>query len=80
MMNTPLKFDHEKRSNFQFERSDFRAHYEDWAAHALQSIGRHRGLIASLVAIALATRVHHHTADAAQVFGGGSHLSESVLP
>jgi uncharacterized protein involved in exopolysaccharide biosynthesis len=54
MMNTPLKFDHEKRSNFQFERSDFRAHYEDWAAHALQSIGRHRGLIASLVAIALA--------------------------
>jgi uncharacterized protein involved in exopolysaccharide biosynthesis len=53
MMNTPLKFDHEKRSTFQFERSDFRAHYEDWAAHALQSIGRHRGLIASLVAIAL---------------------------
>jgi uncharacterized protein involved in exopolysaccharide biosynthesis len=54
MMNTPLKFDHEKRSNFQFERSDFRAHYEDWAVHALLSIGRHRGLIASLVALSLA--------------------------
>jgi len=54
MMNTPLKFDHEKRSNFQFERSDFRAHYEDYAVQALRSIGRHRGLIASFVVIALA--------------------------
>ena len=52
-MNTPLKFDHDKRPNFQFDRSDFRAHYEDLAAHTLASIGRHRGLIASLVALAL---------------------------
>jgi uncharacterized protein involved in exopolysaccharide biosynthesis len=43
-MNTPLNFD----------RSDFRAHHEDVAAHALLSIGRHRGRIASLVALALA--------------------------
>jgi uncharacterized protein involved in exopolysaccharide biosynthesis len=53
MMNTPLKFDHEKRPNFQFERSDFRAHYEDLAAHTLASIGRHGRLIASLLALAL---------------------------
>jgi uncharacterized protein involved in exopolysaccharide biosynthesis len=52
MMNTPLKFDHEKRPNFQFERSDFRAHYEDLAFHALASIGRHGRLIASLLALA----------------------------
>ncbi len=54
MMNTPLKFDHEMRPIFQREGSDFRAHYEDWAAHSLLSIKRHRGLIASLVALALA--------------------------
>jgi uncharacterized protein involved in exopolysaccharide biosynthesis len=54
MMNTPLKFDHEKRPHFQFERSDFRAYYEDWAAHTLLSIRRHVGRIASLVALALA--------------------------
>jgi uncharacterized protein involved in exopolysaccharide biosynthesis len=54
MMNTPLKFDHEKRLNFQFGRSDFRAHYEDLAAHILLSIARHRRRIASLVAFALA--------------------------
>ena len=53
-MNTPLKFDHDKRPNFQFERSDFRAHYENVAAHTLVSIGRHWRLIASLVALALA--------------------------
>jgi uncharacterized protein involved in exopolysaccharide biosynthesis len=44
MMNRPLKFD----------RSDFRADYEDVTAHALRSIGRHKGRIASLVALALA--------------------------
>jgi uncharacterized protein involved in exopolysaccharide biosynthesis len=54
MMNTPLKFDHEKRPTFQFERSDYRAHYEDLAAHLLPSLARHGGLIASLVALALA--------------------------
>jgi uncharacterized protein involved in exopolysaccharide biosynthesis len=54
MMNTPLKFDHEKRPNFQLERSDFRAHYEDLAGRTLPSIVRHGGLIASLVALALA--------------------------
>ena len=52
-MDTPLKFDHDKRPNFQFDRSDFRAYYEDLAAHTLASIGRHRGLIASLVALVL---------------------------
>jgi len=54
MMNTPLKFDYEKRPNFQPEGPDFRAHYEDVAARTLLSIGRHGGLIASLVALALA--------------------------
>lgn len=54
MMNTPLKFDYEKRPLFQREGPDFRAHYEDWAAHTMLSIRRHRGLIASLVAFALA--------------------------
>ena len=53
-MNTPLKFDHEKRPNFQFARSDFRAHYEDLAAHTLPAIARHGWLITSLVALALA--------------------------
>jgi uncharacterized protein involved in exopolysaccharide biosynthesis len=41
-------------TTFKFDRSDFRAHYEDVSAHTLRSIGRHRGLIASLVAIAIA--------------------------
>ena len=54
MMNTPLKFDHEARSKFQFERSDYRAHYDDLAAHILTSIARHAGLIASLIALAMA--------------------------
>jgi uncharacterized protein involved in exopolysaccharide biosynthesis len=54
MMNTPLKFDPERSPNFQFESSDFRAHYEDLAVHTLESIGRHGTLIASLVAFALA--------------------------
>jgi uncharacterized protein involved in exopolysaccharide biosynthesis len=44
MMNRPLKFD----------RSDFRAHYEDVVAQRLQSIRRHGKPIASLVALALA--------------------------
>jgi uncharacterized protein involved in exopolysaccharide biosynthesis len=47
MMNRPLKFD----------RSDFRADYGDVTAHALRSIGRHRGRIASLVALALALAI-----------------------
>jgi hypothetical protein len=54
MMNRPLKFD----------RSDFRAHYEDVAAHTLRSIGRHGARIALLAR----ARDRHHTADAAQVF------------
>jgi uncharacterized protein involved in exopolysaccharide biosynthesis len=54
MMNTPLKFDQEKRPNFQFERSDYRTHYEDLAAHTLASIVRRKGLIASVVVLALA--------------------------
>jgi uncharacterized protein involved in exopolysaccharide biosynthesis len=54
MMNTPLKFGPEKLPDFQPVGSDFRAHYEDLAVHTLASIGRHGGLIASLVALALA--------------------------
>jgi len=53
-MNTPLKFDHERRPIIQREGSDFRAHYEDWAAQTLRSVRRHKGFIASLVALALA--------------------------
>jgi uncharacterized protein involved in exopolysaccharide biosynthesis len=53
-MNTPLKLDHEKRSDFQFERSDYRAPYEDVTARALSSIVRHKWRIALLVAVVLA--------------------------
>ena len=53
MMNTPLKFDHDKRPNFQFEHSDYRAHYEDLAGDTLALIWRHRGFIVSFVALAL---------------------------
>jgi len=48
-----LKFDHEKSPNFQLERSDLRAQYENVAARALSSIGRDWRLIASLVALTL---------------------------
>lgn len=54
VMNTPLKLDHEKRSDFQFERSDYRAHYEDVTSRALSSIVRHKWRIALLVAVVLA--------------------------
>jgi uncharacterized protein involved in exopolysaccharide biosynthesis len=47
MMNRPLKF----------ERTDFRALYEDVAADTLRSIGRHRARIASLVAVAIAIAI-----------------------
>ena len=61
----PLKFDLEKRPKtremrprkqpgFRFRRSDYRAHYEDLVVHALSSIVRHRWLIVSFVAFALA--------------------------
>ena len=53
-MNTPLKFDQDKRPDFQFERSDHRAHYDDVAARTLSSIARHKGLIVSVVAFVLA--------------------------
>ena len=52
-MNTQLKFDHDKRPNFQFERSDFRAHYEDLAEHTLTVIWQHKAFIVSLIALAL---------------------------
>ena len=48
-----LKFDHEKRPNFQLEHSDFRAHYQNVAAQTLLSIRRHWRFIASCVALAL---------------------------
>ena len=61
----PLKFDLEKRPKtrekrprkqpvFRFNRSDYRAHYEDLVVHGLSSIVRHRGLIVSFVGLALA--------------------------
>lgn len=57
MMNMPLKVDHgkrpKKRSNLQFERLDYRAHYEELAARTLRSIVRHGRFIVSLVAFAL---------------------------
>src|SRR5262245_15125223 len=53
-MNTPLKFDHEKRPNFQFERPDYRTHYENLAAHILRSILRRSGLIVLIVSLAVA--------------------------
>jgi uncharacterized protein involved in exopolysaccharide biosynthesis len=53
-MEEPIKFDPEKRPNFQFERSDYRTHYEDFAGRTLKSIARRRWLIASVVACALA--------------------------
>ena len=56
-MNTPLKFDHERRPNLPLERSDFRADYENVAARTLRSIVRHKGLIASSVAAALALAI-----------------------
>jgi len=54
MMNTPLKLDHEKRSDFQFERSDYRDHYEDLAFGILRSIARRKWLVAWLVMLTLA--------------------------
>src|SRR5262249_49085157 len=54
LMNTPLKFDHEKRPNFQFEHPDSRTHYEDLAALTLRSIVRRRWLITSIVVLAVA--------------------------
>ena len=53
-MNTPLKFDHEKRPTFQFERPDNRTYYEDLAARVLRSILRRSGLIVLFVAVAFA--------------------------
>jgi uncharacterized protein involved in exopolysaccharide biosynthesis len=52
-----LKFDHDMRPDFEPERSDLRAHYENLAARKLQSIllstRRHWRLIASAVTLAL---------------------------
>jgi uncharacterized protein involved in exopolysaccharide biosynthesis len=86
-MNTPLKFDHEKRPNFQFQGSDLRAHYEDLAAHTLASIGRHRRLIASLVALALALACiiiplipRKYSAEALIYPNLFSHKQEGVVP
>ena len=49
-----LKYDHERRPDFQLERADVRSHYENVAADTLLSIRRHWRLLASLVALALA--------------------------
>lgn len=49
-----LKRDHESWPNFQLQRSDFRAHYENVAANTLTSIKRHWGIVASCVVLALA--------------------------
>jgi len=53
-MNTPLKFEHEKRPDFQFDHSDYRAHYEDLTTRTLSSIRQRKGLIVSIVTIAIA--------------------------
>jgi uncharacterized protein involved in exopolysaccharide biosynthesis len=53
-MNTPLKFDYEKRPDFHFERPDYRTYYADLAAHTLRSILRRSGLIALVVALTVA--------------------------
>ncbi|QWG14614.1 hypothetical protein KMZ29_08110 [Bradyrhizobium sediminis] len=52
-MNTPLKFIHEKRPDFRFARSDYRAHYEDLVARIPPAIVRDGRIIVSLVAVAL---------------------------
>jgi uncharacterized protein involved in exopolysaccharide biosynthesis len=49
-----LKYDHERRPDFQSERADVRSHYENVAAGTLLSIRQHWRLLASLVALALA--------------------------
>jgi uncharacterized protein involved in exopolysaccharide biosynthesis len=49
-----LKYDHERRPDFQLERADVRSHYENVAAVTLLSIRRHWRLLASLVALGLA--------------------------
>ena len=48
-----VEFDPETRPNFPLEHSDFRAHYQNVAAHTLLSIRRHWRFIASCVALAL---------------------------
>jgi len=53
-MNTPFKIDYDKRPDLQFERSDYRAHYEDVTSRALSSVTRHKWRIALLVAVVLA--------------------------
>jgi hypothetical protein len=64
-----LQFDHERRPDFELVRLDFRAHYENVAAHKslsiLLSIRRHWRLIASVVTLALALGVRHVAAAAA---------------
>lgn len=47
------KFDHERRLSFEPERADFRAHYDNVAAHTLRSIGREWRLTASVVTLVL---------------------------
>jgi len=48
-----LRFDSERRPNFQLEHSDFRAHYQNVAAQTLMSVRRHWRFIASFVALGL---------------------------
>ena len=48
-----LRFDPERRPNFQLEHSDFRAHYQNVAAQTVLSVRRHRRFIASFVALGL---------------------------
>jgi capsular polysaccharide biosynthesis protein len=48
-----LRFDPERRPNFQLEHSDFRAHYQNVAAQTVMSVRRHWRFIASFVALGL---------------------------
>jgi capsular polysaccharide biosynthesis protein len=53
-MMSMLKFDLETRPNLPLEHSDFRAHYQNVAAHTLLSVRRRWRFIASCVALAVA--------------------------
>jgi uncharacterized protein involved in exopolysaccharide biosynthesis len=50
-MNTRLKFDPKGRLNFQVERADRRAYYQNVAWQMLRSIGRRKGMVFTFVAV-----------------------------
>jgi uncharacterized protein involved in exopolysaccharide biosynthesis len=52
-MNTHLKYDPKGRLNFQVEQADRRAYYQNVAWEMLRSIGRHKGMVVTFVAVGL---------------------------